>query len=83
MFFVVGCYFPPSDKEGKAQRLVEQALQDKPAGSMPLVIGDLNANLDAPRSRQEEVLAQNMGEHGLGCASRHFQVRRGRHLRGW
>ena len=54
--------------------------RDKPAGSMPLVIGDLNANLDAPRSRQEEVLAQIMGDHGLGCASRHFQVRRGRHL---
>ena len=81
-FFVVGCYFPPFDKEGKAQWLVEQVLRDKPAGSMPLVIGDLNANLDAPRSRREEVLAQNMGEHGLGCASRHFQVRHGRHLRG-
>ena len=62
--------------------MAEQALWDKPAGSMPLVIGDLNANLDAPRSRREEGLAQNMGEHGLRCASRHFQVRRGRHLRG-
>ena len=41
--------------------MVEQALRDKPVGSMPLVIGDMNANLDAPRSRQEEVLAQNMG----------------------
>ena len=49
---------------------------------MPLVIGELNANLGAPRSQQEEVLAQNMGEHGLGYASRHFQVRHGQHLRG-
>ena len=81
-FFAVGCYFPPSDKEGKAQRLVEQALQDKPAGAMPLVIGDLNANLEAPRSQKEEVLAQDMEGHGLGCASRHFRVRRRRHLRG-
>ena len=60
-FFVVGCYFASSDKEGGAQRLVEQALRDKPAGSMPLVIGDSNANLDSPQSRREEVLAQNMG----------------------
>ena len=79
-FFVVGCYFPPSDKEGEAQRLVEQALQDKPMGSMPLVIGDPNANLDAPLSQREEVLAQDMEKHGLGCESRHF--RHDQHLRG-
>ena len=53
-FFVFGCYFLPSDKKGKAQRLVEQALRDKPVGSMPLVIGDLNATwtlLGADRRR--------------------------------
>ena len=61
---------------------MEQALRDKPADSMPLVIGDLNANLDTLRSRKEEVMAQDMGEHGLGCASRHFWVRQGRHLQG-
>ena len=57
--------------------MVDQALRDKPVGSMPLVIGDLNANLDVPRSQQEKVLAQDMEEHGLGCAPRHFQVCRG------
>ena len=81
-FFAVGCYLAPSDKAGEAQRLVVQALRDKPAGTMPLVIGDLNSNLNAPRSRKEEVLAQDVVELGLGCALRHFQVRRGRHLRG-
>ena len=62
--------------------MVVQALRDKPAGTMPLVLGDMNADLDAPRSRGEEVLAQDMADHGLECASRHFRVRRGRHLRG-
>jgi hypothetical protein len=81
-FFVVGCYLAPSDSLGRAQELVEQALWDKPEGTMPLVIGDLNANLDAPRSRREEVLSQLMAGEGLGCATRHFQVRRRRHLRG-
>ena len=87
-FFAVGCYLAPSDKEGEARRLVAQALRDKPAGTMPLVIGDLNANLDAPRSREEEVLSHDMAEHDLECASRHFRVRcgrrrgRGRRLRG-
>ena len=61
---------------------MEQALRDKPEGSMPLVIGDLNANLDAPRSRREEVLSQLLAGEGLGCATRHFQVRRRKHVRG-
>ena len=81
-FFVVGCYLAPSDTLGRAQKLVEQALRDKPEGSMPLVIGDLNANLDAPRSRREEVLSQLLAGEGLGCATRHFQVRRRKHVRG-
>ena len=59
-----------------------QALREKPASTMPLVLGDLNANLNAPRSRGGEVLLQDMAEHGLECASRHFRVRSGRHLRG-
>ena len=35
-FFVVGCYFPPSDKEGGGKRLVKQALRDKPTDPCPL-----------------------------------------------
>ena len=42
---------------------------------MPFVISELNANLTAPWRRKEEVLTQDMGKHGLGYASRHFQVR--------
>ena len=61
---------------------MEQALWDRPEGSMPLVIGNLNANLDTPRSRREEVLSQSMEEHGLGCVLRHFQVQRRRNVRG-
>ena len=81
-FFVVWCYFASSDKEGKAQKLVEKALRERPEGTMPLVIGDINANLDAPRSPGEEELAQMLGDHGLGCASCHFRVRRRWHVRG-
>ena len=47
-WFVVGCYLPPSDKGGEAQRLVTAALEGAPAGSLPLVIGDLNSDLDFP-----------------------------------
>ena len=82
IFFAVGCYFLPSDKEGKARKLMEKALRERPKGTTPLVLGDLNVNLDAPRSLEEESLSQEMGEHGLECATRHFQVRRRRHVRG-
>ena len=44
----VGCYFRPSDKQGGAQRLVEQVLQDKHVGSVCLIISDLNPNLSTP-----------------------------------
>ena len=80
-FFAVGCYFPPSDKEGEARKLAEKALRERPKGAMPLVVGDFNANLDVPRNKEEESLSQEMREHGLECATRHFQVRR-RHVRG-
>ena len=82
MFVTVGCYFPPSDEERRSQRLVEQALWDKPKGSMPLIIGDLNADLYNPRNRREEVLSQTMGEHSLECASHHLRVQRHCHVRG-
>ena len=41
-FFAVGCYIPPSNKQGGDQWLVEQALRDNPVGSLPLVICNLS-----------------------------------------
>ena len=53
---VVGCYLFPSDKEGAARRLTMKALDPAPEGSNPFLIGDLNANLDFPRGRREDIL---------------------------
>ena len=44
----VGAYFPPSDKEGKAQRLLTTAIRAQPEGVRLMVLGDLNADLDSP-----------------------------------
>ena len=79
-WYVVGCYLPPSDKEGEAQRRVLQALGEQPEGTKPLIIGDLNASLDVPRTTQEEVLAAEMARRGISWVSRHFMTRR-RHRR--
>ena len=60
------------------------ALEGDPAGSLPppLVIGDLNSDLDFPRDRQEEILSAAMREQGIRCASRYYRPRRTRRTRG-
>ena len=67
---VVGYYFPPFDNEGAASRLpTMEVLEAAPKGSKPLLIGNLNANLDFPRDIHEEILTANLGEQGLRCAA--------------
>ena len=78
----MGCYFAPSDVEGNARRLAMEALDAAPAGSHPLLIGDLNANLDFPRTIQEEILSSDLRERDLRCATRSFRPRRTRKMRG-
>ena len=77
-WFVVGCYLPPSDKEGATQRMVIDALENRPKGTCPMLIGDLNANLDFPRDRQEEILSSAMAEMTLTCATKGYRIRKKR-----
>ena len=78
----VGAYLPPSDKEGKTQRLLTTAIRAQPADARLMVLGDLNADLDSPRGRQEDVLAAEATEQGLVCATKHFLPARTRNMRG-
>ena len=81
-WYVVGCYLPPSDKGGEAHRRLEHVLGLQPEGTRLLLLGDLNADLDFPRNRQEEVLAADLEERGLRCVTNHFVTRRRRRCRG-
>ena len=63
-----GVTSPPSDKEGEARRLAMTALDGAPEGARPLLIGDLNADLDFPRDRQEVILSADLRERDLRCA---------------
>ena len=81
-WFVVGFYQPPSETDGATQRLVEKTLAARPPGTRLLPIGDLNANLDDPRGRQEEIILAGMRAHGFGCATKHFRPRRSKGRRG-
>jgi len=47
-FFVVGCYIPLSDLETLA--CIEKAWRKCPKGAHPILVGDLNLNLRAPRT---------------------------------
>ena len=58
------------------------ALDEAPDGTKPLVIGDMNCDLDFPRDRQEEIMAMDMEERGLRCATRNFRPRTTRRTRG-
>ena len=51
-WYVVGCYLPPSDKEGEAHRRTKAALEAQPTGTRLLLLGNLNAGLDCPWTRR-------------------------------
>ena len=55
---------------------VVDALDKMPKGCIPMLLGDLNVDLDVPRNEQEARVAAVMDHHGMACASKHFTVRR-------
>ena len=81
-WYCMGCYLPPSDKEGDAQQLLSHAMQGQPSGTRLLVLDKLKADLDVPQTTQEDVLAAEVAEHGVVCATRQFVGRQTRHMRG-
>ena len=70
----MGCYLTPSDKEGKNLDDVVDAINKMPRGCIPMLLGDLNVNLDVPRNEQEAKVAAAIDHHGMACALKHFTV---------
>ena len=79
-FFVVGCYIPPSDLETLA--CIDKAWRECPSGAHPILVGDLNFNIRAPRTEREEAIAEQVDAMDLVDMSRHFRQRSGKRLRG-
>ncbi len=80
-FYTVGCYIPPTDLSTLAQ--VEQALNECLQGHTPLLIGDLNINLCAPRDEKDEQIAEVVEDVcGLTDLSKHFCQQSRGHTRG-
>jgi hypothetical protein len=80
-FYAVGCYIQPTNLSTLPQ--VEQALNECPQGHTPLLIGDLNVNLCAPRDERDEQIAEVVKDVcGLTNLSKHFCQQSRGHTRG-
>ena len=58
------------------QWMVIAALESRPEGIYPIVISDLNSDLDFPWDRHEEILLLAMTEMSLTCASKGYRIRK-------
>jgi hypothetical protein len=80
-FYVVGCYIPPNNLNTLPQ--VEQALNECPKEHSPLLLGDLNINLCAPRNERDKQVAEVVEDIiGLTDLSKHFRQQSHGHTQG-
>jgi len=79
-YYVVGCYIPP--KSVAELTHIRQAYAACPNGFQPILIGDLNIDLESPRDERDEEIAEQVDWMDLGCMSRSFTQRRRRRTRG-
>ena len=73
---LIGVYIPPSD-ETTIEHL-ERALHRFQGGQAPIILGDLNTELRAPRDAREQRIATLMADAGVSNMLPHFQFP-GRH----
>ncbi len=78
--YVVGCYIAPGDT--KTVEAVRAAWENCPRDCMPLLLGDLNANLRDPIGARAEAIADMTDEADLTDLARHF-LPRGRTIKLW
>ncbi len=75
-WYIIGCYIPPNDLTTLTH--VIQVWQDCPKGSLPIILGDLNINLAAPRDKRDETIAELVDTMVLVDMSSHFCQRHGK-----
>ena len=81
-YFVVGCYIPPSDVDSQTLAVVVATLEQRPKGCLPMIICNLNVDLESPWNMKEAKVANVVDNLGIGCLTRHFLQRRTRHIKG-
>ena len=78
--FCRGVLYPPERPGGIG--CVDKAWRECPEGAHPILVGDLNVKLRAPRTEREETIAEQVDAMDLVDMSRHFRQRSGNRLRG-
>jgi hypothetical protein len=79
---VVGAYIPPADL--KTVEYITQAFEALPRAIPPILLGDLNVDLDNPRDDRGQAIATEVAGLGLEDLLLHFRQRRGfRHGKTW
>jgi hypothetical protein len=73
-WYVVGAYIPPADTVTLEH--VSKALDDRPEGVDPILLGDLNANLADPVQPREHEIAAVLASQGLEDMMGHFAATR-------
>jgi hypothetical protein len=80
-FYIMECYILPSNLNTLPQ--VKHALNECPKGHTPLLIGDLNVKLCAPRDKQDKRITEVVEDNcGLTNLSKPFRQQSRGHMRG-
>eukprot|EP00957_Ditylum_brightwellii_P145561 11083161-Ditylum_brightwellii.AAC.1 len=80
-YFVMGCYIPPDDLA--ALEHVKKVWEEWLKGCKPLLLGDLNIDLEYPRDKRDGIIAKQCNSMDLHCMSRQFHGHhRNIHMRG-
>lgn len=79
-YYVVGCYVPPSEMDTFDH--VESAWGQCPKGFTPILMGDLNVDLETPSDERDDRVAEWCDTQDITCMSRHFRQRRRKRARG-
>jgi hypothetical protein len=81
-WYIVGCYIPPTNLTTLMQ--VDQAWLACQKGCLPILLGDLNVNLAAPRNKRDNTIAKQVDAMALIDMPSHFcQWRRRRSWEQW
>ncbi len=76
----MGCYIPPTNLTTLMH--INEAWWASPKGCLPILLGDLNVNLAAPRNERNDTIAKQVDAMALIDMSSHFYQRRGRRSQG-
>ena len=79
-YYIVGCYIPPNNLTTLTH--IEQAWMACPKGCLPIMLGDLNVNLAAPRDKPDKTIAEQVDAMNLVDMSSRFRQRRGKNSHG-